>query len=183
MIVLLTLTTAGVDAGPFNLYSDADGYISAFETGISRAASLAGYTSTLVPNAATIVRVMSTGAFCTNHVDIAISGVITTTTTSTTTTTAPPTYILNNLSIPNSTECTVCLSSSYPISMYTNPVYTAPVVGMQCYSSSALTTPFIGGGQWFKVNWNGGPTTYDVLQINSSGIVTGVGRCSIDCVF
>ena len=36
MTVLLTLTTAGSDTGPFNLYSDVDGYISAFETGVSK---------------------------------------------------------------------------------------------------------------------------------------------------
>ena len=180
MIVLLTLTTAGTDAGPFNLYSDADGYLSAFETGVSRAALLAGYTSLLVPNDATIVRISSAG-LCTNYVDIAISGLITTTTTSTTTSIIPPTYILNNLAIPNGVMCTACAAPSYPISMYTNPSYVSPVIGMQCYSSPALTTPFAGAGQWFKVNWNGGIVTYTVLQINSLGIVIGVGTCLTDC--
>lgn len=50
MIVTITLTYAGPDTGPFNLYSDVDGFISAFETGVSKAALLAGYTTSLVPN-------------------------------------------------------------------------------------------------------------------------------------
>ena len=50
MNVLITLTTAGADTGPFNLYSNVDSYTTAFETGISRAALIAGYTSSLAPD-------------------------------------------------------------------------------------------------------------------------------------
>ena len=96
MIVTITLTTAGTDTGPFNLYSDVDGFVSAFETGVSKAALLAGYTSTLVPNGTTIIRVMSANELCTNFIDIVIGGECSTTTTTTssstttTTTTAAP---------------------------------------------------------------------------------------------
>lgn len=83
MIVTITLTTAGADTGPFNLYSDVDGYVSAFETGVSKAALLAGYTSALVPNGTTIVRVMSASDLCTNFIDITVDGECTTTTTTT----------------------------------------------------------------------------------------------------
>jgi len=72
MTVLITLTVAGTDSGPFNLYSNTDGYISAFETGVSRAALLAGYSSALVPNFTTIVRVQSTGD-CSNNIDITLT--------------------------------------------------------------------------------------------------------------
>jgi hypothetical protein len=72
MTVLITLTVAGIDSGPFNLYSNTDGYISAFETGVSRAALLAGYSSALVPNFTTIVRVQSTGD-CSNNIDITLT--------------------------------------------------------------------------------------------------------------
>jgi len=94
MTVLITLTTAGVDSGPFNLYSDIDGYTAAFESGVSQAALLAGYSSSLVPDYTTIVRVLSTGV-CNNYVDITLTSGTTTTTTSTivptttTTTTLP----------------------------------------------------------------------------------------------
>jgi hypothetical protein len=94
--VLITLTVAGTDTGPFDLYSNVDGYLSAFEAGVSKASLLAGYTSVLVPDAATTIRVKSTSALCTNYVDLPISLTTTTTTstsstsTTTTTTTIPP---------------------------------------------------------------------------------------------
>lgn len=81
MTVYVTLTTAGADTGPFNLYSDVDGYISAFETGVSKASLLAGYTSSLAPNGTTIVRVMSASALCKNYVDLTLTMCTTTTTT------------------------------------------------------------------------------------------------------
>lgn len=82
MIVYITLTTAGADTGPFNLYSDVDGYISAFETGVSKAALLAGYTTFVAPPGTTIVRVMSDGV-CKNYIDIPVTECTTTTTTTT----------------------------------------------------------------------------------------------------
>jgi hypothetical protein len=33
MTVILTLTVAGSDSGPFNLYSNTNGYVTAFERG------------------------------------------------------------------------------------------------------------------------------------------------------
>lgn len=81
MIVTITLTSAGSNTGPFNLYSDVDGFVSAFETGVSKAALLAGYTTSLVPNGTTIIRVVSVNDLCTDFVDIVISGECTTTTT------------------------------------------------------------------------------------------------------
>lgn len=89
MTVLITLTTAGTNTGPFNLYSNVDGYISAFETGVSKAALLAGYSSALVPNGATTIRVKSAGV-CNNYIDIPVAGVTTTSTSSTTSTTLFP---------------------------------------------------------------------------------------------
>lgn len=92
MIVLLTLTTAGSDSGPFNLYSNLDGYITAFETGVDKATLEAGY-STTVPDGASVVRITSTGD-CINFVDITLrlaecdlDGYVENITTTTTTTT------------------------------------------------------------------------------------------------
>ena len=87
MTVLITLTTAGSDSGPFNLYSNLDGYTSVFEIGVSKASLLAGYSSTLVPDYTIIVRIKSIGV-CTNYIDITLNP-STSTTTSTTTTLAP----------------------------------------------------------------------------------------------
>lgn len=92
MTVLITLTTAGADSGPFDLYSNIDGYTSAFETGVSKSALLAGYSSALVPDYTTVIRVLSTGD-CTNYIDIVLFSPTTTSTstlpvTTTTTTTS-----------------------------------------------------------------------------------------------
>jgi hypothetical protein len=80
---VIILAAAGVDTGPFDLYSDADSYAAAFETGVSKSSLLAGY-YTFVPNAATVVRVKSTSVSCTNFLDMGI-------TTTTTTTESPST--------------------------------------------------------------------------------------------
>jgi len=73
MIVLLKLTIAGSDSGPFNLYSNVDGYTNAFKSNVSKVDLTAplGY-STAVPYNTTIVRIKSTNA-CTNFIDITIS--------------------------------------------------------------------------------------------------------------
>jgi len=81
MTVLITLTTAGADTGPFNLFSDANGYTTAFNaTPVSKAELLAGYPSDTVPDATTIIKVVSLGD-CVNSLYITLSGVTTTTTT------------------------------------------------------------------------------------------------------
>jgi hypothetical protein len=90
MTVLVTLTLAGTDVGPFNLYSNADGFVAVLATGVSKAALLAGYSLTNVPDSATVVRAKSTGA-CTNYIDMTVSGGTTTTSTSSTSTTTSTT--------------------------------------------------------------------------------------------
>ena len=82
MNILLTLTTAGTDTGPFSLFSNVDGYVTAFETGVSKAALLAGYLTTVAPVGTTTVRIKSTG-LCTNYIDVVLTSPTTTTTTST----------------------------------------------------------------------------------------------------
>lgn len=82
MTVLITLTTAGTDSGPFNLYTNLDGYTTAFATGVSKSALLAGYSSTAVTDFTTTIRVKSTGN-CVNYIDIVLTGLTTTTTTTT----------------------------------------------------------------------------------------------------
>jgi len=90
MTVLVTLTLAGTDVGPFNLYSNVDGYTTALATGVSRTALVAGYNLLNVPDNASVIRVQSTGT-CTNFLDILLSGATTTTTTSTSSTTTTST--------------------------------------------------------------------------------------------
>ena len=82
MNIIITLTTAGTDTGPFSLFSNVDGYTTAFVTGVSRTALVAGYSTSLAPVGTTTVRVKSNG-LCTNFIDIVLVEPTTTTTTST----------------------------------------------------------------------------------------------------
>jgi len=70
MTVLITIA-AGIDTGPFDLYSDVDGFVTPFETNVSKPALEAGYTTSLVPNGTTIIRVQSLGV-CPTNVDITL---------------------------------------------------------------------------------------------------------------
>jgi len=109
MTVLITLILpVGGDAGPFNLFSNIDGFIVPFETGISTAALVAGYTSIVVPEGTTTIRVVSTG-ICTNYIDIQISLIPTTTTT---TTTITPTTTTTTTTVEPTTTTTTSSSTS-----------------------------------------------------------------------
>lgn len=92
MTVLITLTSAGADAGPFDLYSDTDGYLTPFATGILKATLLGGYLSSAVPDGTTSIRIVSTGE-CTNYIYVSVEGTTTTTTSTSSTTTTSTTTI------------------------------------------------------------------------------------------
>lgn len=112
--VLITLTTAGLDTGPFDLYSNADAYAAPFETGISKVALVAGYLSTVVPDAATIIRVKSTSELCPNYIDLTITTTTTTTTTSsTTTTTTTSTSSTTTTTTTTAFSCADCRNWTY----------------------------------------------------------------------
>lgn len=99
MTLLITLSTAGGDTGPFNLYSDVNGFTSAFEVGVAKIDLLMGYTSYVVPDGTNVIRVISDGT-CKNYIDLTVN--VTTTTSSTeppippfTTTTKIPCFCYN----------------------------------------------------------------------------------------
>lgn len=85
--VLITLTLAGSDTGPFDLFSDADGYAAPFASGISKAALMAGYLAVSVPDTATTIKVVSKGT-CTNAIFLPIIGTSATTTSTSSTSTS-----------------------------------------------------------------------------------------------
>lgn len=82
MTVYIQLIIAGNDTGPFNLFSDVDSYISAFETNISKDDLSVGYASSLAPDGTQSIRISSVGT-CTNYIDIKVEPLPTTTTTTT----------------------------------------------------------------------------------------------------
>lgn len=105
--VIITLTVAGLDTGPFNLYSNADGYVTPFETGVTKPSLLVGYVSTLVPDAATIIRVKSVNELCNNYIDLTIP--TTTTTTSSTTSSTTSTTSTSTTSTTSTTTTIFCV--------------------------------------------------------------------------
>jgi hypothetical protein len=127
--VLITLTTAGTDTGPFDLFSDADSYVTAFENNVPKASLVSGYTSTLVPDLATIIRVKS-DSLCTNYIDLPIVTTTTTTSTSSTTTT----------STSSTTTTTTSTSSTTTTTTTTVPPTTTTT------TTAAPVYPFTGSG-------------------------------------
>lgn len=73
MYVYITISNAGTDVGPFNLYSNVDGYVSAFETNISLATLEAGFFTDNVPDGTLEIRVQSVNKLCTNYESIGIN--------------------------------------------------------------------------------------------------------------
>lgn len=71
MTAVITLTTAGEDTGPFDLYSNLDGYTVPFAINVPKASLQTGYTSAVVPDYTVVVRVISKG-MCINFVDIVL---------------------------------------------------------------------------------------------------------------
>lgn len=106
--VLITLTIAGDDTGPFNLYSNIDGFAVAFETNVSKIDLEAGYVSVLVPDSASTIRVQSDNAVCDSYIDLIIS-------TTTTTTSAPTTTTSTTTGTPTTTTTTTAL---YDVDVY-----------------------------------------------------------------
>ena len=92
---LITLTTAGADTDNFSLSSNTSGFAIDFESGISRAALLAGHTSNSVPEGTTTIRVQSNTVGCSNYIDIAVGGITTSTTTPTPTLPPSNSYLTN----------------------------------------------------------------------------------------
>lgn len=151
--VLITLTTAGSDTGPFDLYSDVDGYVIPFENNVPKASLESGYTSVVVPDAATIIRVQSDNVTCDNYIDLTIvttttstSSTSTTTTstsstssTTTTTTTSNCLGVADNLAVTNNVG-TICEEPC--ITLYTGGEVIA--AGSLIYNDICLTSPTTG---------------------------------------
>jgi hypothetical protein len=170
MTVTITLTLAGSDTGPFNLYSDVDGYVSAFETGVSKAALLAGYTSTLVPNGTTIIRVMSNSEFCTNYIDIPVVPCPTTTTT---TTEAGPTTTTTTTTEPPPTTTTTTTEAPLDCTQY--DVVGSPSISIEWFACSGeFLTQTVGSGGISICAETG-----TVVQTGGSGSITPTGPCGL----
>jgi hypothetical protein len=81
MTLLITLTVADIDTGPFNLYSNVDLYTDPFAELIEKSDLLDGYTSTVVPDGTTSIEVRSVNELCNNFIILTVGATTTTTTT------------------------------------------------------------------------------------------------------
>ena len=139
MTVLITLTVYGSDTGPyFNLYSNVDGYTTPFETGVTKLSLIAGYTSSVVPDAATFIRIQSTGV-CDNYVDVAVTPISTTTTTSsssTSTTTSTSSSSTTTTTTPTpTTTTTTTVEPTYAVWWATHNAACGAATGQQLYTA------------------------------------------------
>ena len=154
--VVITLTTAGADTGPFDIYGNHDNYNAAIVTNIAKSSLLSGYTCSIVPDAATILRVKSNNNSCSNYINLNIPAPSTTTTTTssttTTTTTEQPTpevYFNNNvLAINNIGGKTYSVTFDYEITASCDNSVT------NGQDSNSVTTSFnvsVNGGSSFTI--------------------------------
>jgi hypothetical protein len=166
MTVIITLSVAGTDTGPFDLYTDLDGFATPFESGISRSSLLSGYTSSIVPDYANTIRVQSTGT-CTNYVDITV--------TATTTTMAPSyyTYYRGSLNT-NATSGDACLNAP-STQCFADAL--VPYNNMVLYTDSSLTTPIVANATYWVSLANPNDTRYAV-QIGVDG---SIGTSKVLC--
>lgn len=166
--VIITLTTAGANTGPFDLYTDADNFTTTIITGLSRDQLLSGYTCTVVPDTATIIRVKSTD-ICTNYIDLSISGLLNTPTpTPTPTHTPTPTPTHTPTPTPTNTP------SGGLITISLEPVTTLYNQERHQKFTAILTlSQPLASGQSFKLNF----TNYAYALGDSTGnIVANAGR-------
>jgi len=162
MTVVITLTTAGADTGPFNLYSNVDGFTSAFATGISKATLLAGYTSTVVPNNTTVVRALSTSAYCNgSYVDMNISGLP-----------SYYTYLISGSTQLNAADA--CENLTTPDTVYSLQADSPIVVNF--YTNSLCTILFSGNGNYYKYRLQSSSTFYSA-QISGTAPLTNIAPC------
>lgn len=185
MDVLLLLTTAGADTGPFDLYENSTGSFVLFESTVDKAdlTTLPGY-ATVVPSGTTTVRVQSTG-LCTNYTDIVLEQ---STTTSTSTTLAYSAFVVSfDLSGSPSpkgwtSDTDACSgSTTFQITLYAQSGYTSfadlLADGKSLYTSNTLINPselFDGQGTWYK---SISPENNVVVRISSIGEVEFVTTC------
>jgi hypothetical protein len=151
---IITLTTLGLEAGPFDLYSDVDGYLTPFVIGEPASSfSGSGFYTGLVPDGTIVIKVQSQGT-CTNSVYLAISGLPTPTPSPTSTLTPTPTTpidcreysVFNGEAVPVTYEYIDCitLASIEPTINAGETQYFCAVYGSEPFSFGSFVVTEIG---------------------------------------
>lgn len=164
MTVTITLTLAGSDTGPFDLYSDADGYTTAFETNISKSSLVAGFTTSAVPVDTTNILAKSTGV-CDRDLYLTVEGAPTTTTTTSSTSSSTTT----TTTTPTPSEYTLAQIGQYAKADGC-PLGSVLRIFLDTYDYAL----FVANSYSFAGLGGGGPTTCTAIARNAAGIpITG----------
>jgi len=99
--IYILLTSVGDEAGPFDIYSDSDNYVTPVVTNVPSSALTQYYTLT-VPDGTTAIRIVSEGT-CTNSIDISVQNLPTPSVTPTNTATLTPTPAVTQTNTPSIT--------------------------------------------------------------------------------
>ena len=149
MTILIDLTVAGVNTGPFNLYSDADGYTSAFATNITRQQLLDGYPA-VVAAGTTNIKLQSLSDICPNDTILPVNA--TTSTTSTSTSTTSTTTTLNCLFIVNAQEITTTTTTTaIPTILICNQNWTTKNLDVTTYSDGTEIPEVTDPNEWLSL--------------------------------
>lgn len=163
MTILITLVIPiGGDAGPFNLFSNTDGYTVPFQTNVPATVLQAGYTTSLVPDGTTIIRVTSVGV-CTNFIDIPVDLVPTTTTTSSSSTSTSTSTSTSSTSTSTSTSTTAVPTTTTTTTVSglckSGTIYISPLdIAASSNNTVYLTYQECGGHQNCPVETLSGPS-------------------------
>jgi len=165
MLIQITITIPpGGAAGPFDLYSDADGFTTPFETQVPAVDLVAGYTVTL-PMGATVIRVCSVGT-CENCIDLPTNCPTTTTTTvaptTTTTTTVATTTTSTTVAPTTTTTTTAATTTTTTTAATTTTTTTAPTTTT---TTTAPTTTTTTTGTPEKLSWELTTSTASEIDI------------------
>jgi hypothetical protein len=185
--IIITLTSVGADASTeYNLFSNIDGFLVPYETGVTLVDLQASYTSS-APNGTTTVRVCGTGPKCKSCIDIQATYTTTTTstttiapiTTTTTTTIAPITTTTSTTQDLSNTEAGIS-NVTETISACGLPIVTTVYIDASIpgtlstfdviYTDPSLTTIFVGNSRYYAIEYPIGAGAVSV-PVNSSGVV------------
>lgn len=173
MNVLITLTLAGANTGPFTVYSNADNYVATIASGISRQMALDGFLCTNVPNTATILRVQSLGT-CSNYVDLPITIPVTTTTT---TTVIPATTTTTTSVAPGTTTTTTTAGGGTTTTTTIPPVQTTTTTTTAGGGGTTTTTTLAPGQTTTTTTTSSGTTTTTTSSPATTTTTTTLAAC------
>jgi len=137
-------------------------------------------TTTAAPTTTTTTTTSTTTAAPTTTTTTTTSTTTSAPTTTTTTTTTTANFVENFRSVTPQIDSTNACLQTTPTSIYSSLSEPNMAINITLYADSALTTPYNGASQWFKILWKGAIGTNDVygVQISNLGKVLNWVYCS-----